>query len=95
MRAHRDPDQLRAVGAASARLGRCAGEAAEDLLDALPMLGDHATQRAVDEAVESLVDALRGVEVDAQEVAFALGSLAGAPADAAGVEQDAPGRVRS
>lgn len=77
MRVHRDPEQLRAVGAAGGRLGRCAGEAADELLDALPIVGDHASQRAVDDAVDSLVAALRAIEVDALGVSFALGSLAG------------------
>lgn len=76
MAAHPQPERLVGVGRAAGRLSRAASAAAEELLDALTMVGDHGTQRSVDDAVDALVGALREVSADGAELAFVLGAQA-------------------
>lgn len=74
MAQHPHPDRLVDLGRAAGDLGRAAAATGDELLDALTMVGDHATQRAVDDAVDVLVAALREVSADMSEMALVLGS---------------------
>lgn len=76
MATHPDPSVLRALADAAGALGTTAAAAGDDLLDELAILGDHGTQRAVDDAVDAIVATLRTVSADAGELAFAIGSQA-------------------
>lgn len=80
MARHPEPERLTTLARACGDLSRTAGTASEDLLDALVTVGDHATQRALDDAVDALAAGLRTVGADCAELAVVLGA-AGAPAD--------------
>lgn len=77
MPGHPRPERLASLSSAAGELARGAGAAAEELLDSLVMVGDHATQRSVDDAVDALVARLRTVSAEAGELAWVLGSQAG------------------
>ena len=64
-----DPDRLRSLGAALEALRECAGEAAEELLEHLPEVGDRETQAALDGWVEQVADLLRAVDATATDLA--------------------------
>lgn len=76
MAAHPQPERLAQVGRSAGGLARVASGTAEELLDALTMVGDHGTQRAVDDAVDALAGRLREVAVDGSELALVLGAHA-------------------
>jgi hypothetical protein len=76
MAAHPQPERLAQVGRAAGNLGRVAAGTAEELLDALTMVGDHGTQRAVDEAVDAVAGGLRSVAAEGMELALVLGANA-------------------
>ena len=64
-----DPDRLRSLGAALEPLRECAGEAAEELLEHLPEVGDRETQAALDGWVEQVADLLRAIDATATDLA--------------------------
>lgn len=74
MPGHPEPQRLTDLATAVGGLGRVAGATGEDLLDSLVMVGDHGTQRAVDDAVDAVVAVLREIRGEAQELAHVLGS---------------------
>lgn len=90
MAAHPQPERLTPVARCAGSLGRVSAGTAEELLDALTMVGDHGTQRAVDDAVDGLVAGLQEVAADMTELAFVLGAQVPAgstsPAQGQGVE---------
>lgn len=57
-----DPERLLGAAARLARTGDAAGEAADEMLDHLVMLGQHEAQAAVDQCLEQAADTLRALE---------------------------------
>ncbi|MET4078345.1 hypothetical protein [Janibacter sp. UYMM211] len=74
MPGHPEPQRLTELATEVGGLGRLARAAGDELLDSLVMVGDHGTQRVVDDAVDALVSALRGVDAECAELAYVLGS---------------------
>lgn len=93
---HPRPEDLAALGADLSATAGHAAESGEQLLDEMVTIGDHATQRAVDDLVDDAVDALRELAATCREIALTV-SAGASPSPGSASTHDAvlPPRARS